>query len=194
MEPANPKALQTLCLSVVCLSVSAYYRKGKKWLSSQLGTHESSQKMALVQHVKSRGKQRAHGFHIKLFSTLRPGSPGKNSAPTAVTASRALCGLPAAVQMQVYFRNWLPNGGVGCQHFPQAGRCHTCVSGTSRREFLSYTKEWAALWTVVPWTLLAAPGDQWTIFYYAFRVRHLLRRGKEVEVHRPAFVSMVSKP
>lgn len=41
------------------------------------------------------------------------------------------CGLPAAVQTEVYFKNWLFYCRVRCQHFTRAWTSHNRVFGTA---------------------------------------------------------------
>lgn len=75
--------------------------------------------------TESSGEAELTWFSYKAAFTLGTGSPGENSTPIAIDCLWSSLAFPAAVQTQVYFGNWLLDGGVGCQHFPQAGWCHT---------------------------------------------------------------------
>lgn len=73
--------------------------------------------------TESSGEEGFTWFSHKAAFTLGTGSPGRTPLPERLPLE--LSGLPAAVQTQLYFGNWLLDGGVGCQHLPQAGWCHT---------------------------------------------------------------------
>lgn len=82
--------------------VEAYYRRIKKQLTFQLIKCKNSQKMAVIQHMKSGGRQSLHGFHIRLCPTLGTGSPGKNSSPIRAdclwsTLQPSYCGANAGL-------------------------------------------------------------------------------------------------
>lgn len=81
--------------------------------------------MVLIFSTESSGEAEFTRFSHKAAFNFGNRQPWKELHSHHNWLPLELSGLPAAVQTQVYFGNWLLDGGVGCQHFPQAGWCHT---------------------------------------------------------------------
>lgn len=133
-------------------------------------------------------------FHVEPLSTLGAGGPGEDSAPIALTAFPALPAFLLRCKRRSILGTGFLTVGLGANTSPRLhGVTHELLalaggnSCATPGNGLFGEKQFPGL----HWQLREINGQ--TIFHQALRVRCLLRCRREVETHRLAFVSMVSK-